>query len=71
MEEKTNKFWTSNGNGWGCDGRKLKTMEALEAARLRLWKQLGLDGSIAHDCLGSAPFAALFDGRTQTVMEEN
>ena len=26
---------------------------------LKLWKQqLGLDGSIAHDCLGSSPFAA-------------
>ena len=23
-----------------------------------VWKQLGPDGSIAHDCLGPAPFAA-------------
>ena len=40
---------------YGCVGSGLlKIVEAVGVRwkHLKLWKQLGLDGSIAHDCLG-------------------
>ena len=69
--EASKRWWKKMENYGSVGSGLLKIVEAVGGVRwkhLKLWQQLGLDGSIAHDCLGPSHLSSSRSRSSPTVV---